>query len=75
MQILNKEKLSKMNELSGNLGIEPGEREMVAFELYDALRNTRKENGLSLLEVSQIIREALAPEEVDVIIENLENYD
>lgn len=49
------------------------ESTQTALELETALRKTREHSGgISLQEVSDIIKEALSEEEIEVIINNLQ---
>lgn len=42
-------------------------QEMLEADLKEALRRTRGEPGLSILDVSNIVKKVLAPEEVDAL--------
>lgn len=46
--------------------------ESMESELRNALRETRKEPGLSLRDISNIIKKTLEPEEVGALVKELE---
>ena len=51
------------------------ESDMTALDISRSLKRSRMEiGGLSLQEVSDIIIESLEPEEVDVIVSNLQRF-